>query len=197
MVHVLDVNPKASKHIAKAFWMMGVTAVVLAKMPGISREQQDEFAVRSHALAQKARVGGGFANEIVAIEGHDARGMKILLEHDETIRPDTTVEGLAQLRPIFDPANGTVTAGTSSQISDGASAMLMMSAEKAQSLNLKIRAKVRSMAYAGVDPSIMGYGPVPASHKALKKAGLAIEDIDCVELNEAYAAQSLPVIKDV
>jgi len=197
MVHGIDLNPKASKYIAKASWMMGVTAEVLAKMHGISREQQDEFAVRSHALAQKARVGGGFANEIVPIEGHDARGMKILLEHDETIRPDTTVEGLAQLRPIFDPANGTVTAGTSSQISDGASAMLMMSAEKAQSLNLKIRAKVRSMAYAGVDPSIMGYGPVPASHKALKKAGLAIEDIDCVELNEAFAAQSLPVIKDL
>lgn len=197
MMHGIDPNPKASKYIAKASFMMGVTAEVLAKMHGISREQQDEFAVRSHALAEKARVGGGFANEIVAIEGHDARGMKILLEHDETIRPDTTVEGLAQLRPIFDPANGTVTAGTSSQISDGASAMLMMSAEKAQSLNLKIRAKVRSMAYAGVDPSIMGYGPVPATQKALKKAGLSITDIDCVELNEAFAAQSLPVIKDL
>jgi acetyl-CoA acyltransferase len=177
--------------------MMGVTAEVLSKMHGISREHQDEFAVRSHALAQKARLGGGFANEIVAIEGHDARGIKILLEHDETIRPDTTAEGLAQLRAIFDPANGTVTAGTSSQISDGASAMLMMSAEKAQSLNLNIRAKVRSMGYAGVDPSIMGYGPVPATQKALKKAGLSIEDIDCVELNEAFAAQSLPVIKDL
>ena len=197
MVHGIDLNPKASKHIAKASWMMGVTAEVLAKMHGISREQQDEFAVRSHSLAEKARLGGGFANEIVAIEGHDERGMKILLEHDETIRPNTTAEGLAQLRPIFDPANGTVTAGTSSQISDGASAMLMMSAEKAQSLNLKVRARVRSMAYAGVDPSIMGYGPVPASKKALKKAGLSIEDIDCVELNEAFAAQSLPVIKDL
>ena len=197
MVHGIDLNPKASKYIAKASWMMGVTAEVLSKMHGISREQQDEFAVRSHALAQKARLEGGFANEIVAIEGHDARGIKILLEHDETIRPDTTAEGLAQLRAIFDPANGTVTAGTSSQISDGASAMLMMSAEKAQSLNLNIRAKVRSIAYAGVDPSIMGYGPVPATQKALKKAGLSIEDIDCVELNEAFAAQSLPVIKDL
>jgi acetyl-CoA acyltransferase len=197
MVHGIDLNPKASKHIAKASWMMGVTAEVLSKMHGISREQQDEFAVRSHALAEKARVGGGFSNEIVAIEGHDARGIKILLEHDETIRPDTTVEGLAQLRPIFDPVNGTVTAGTSSQISDGASAMLLMSAEKAQSLSLNIRAKVRSMAYAGVDPSIMGYGPVPATHKALAKAGLSIDDIDCIELNEAFAAQSLPVIKDL
>ena len=197
MAHGIDLNPKASKYIAKASWMMGVTAEVLSKMHGISREQQDEFAVRSHALAQKARLEGGFANEIVAIEGPDARGIKILLEHDETIRPDTTAEGLAQLRAIFDPANGTVTAGTSSQISDGASAMLLMSAEKAQSLNLNIRAKVRSIAYAGVDPSIMGYGPVPATQKALKKAGLSIEDIDCVELNEAFAAQSLPVIKDL
>lgn len=197
MVHGVDPNPKASKHIAKAAWMMGVTAEVLAKMHGIGREQQDAFAVRSHALAEKARVGGGFANEIVPIEGHDERGIKVLVEHDETIRTDTTMEGLAKLRPVFDPANGTVTAGTSSQISDGASAMLMMSAEKAQSMNLQIRARIRSMAYAGVDPSIMGYGPVPASLKALKKAGLSIGDIDCVELNEAFAAQSLPVIKDL
>jgi acetyl-CoA acyltransferase len=123
--------------------------------------------------------------------------MKILLEDDETIRPDTNLEGLSQLRPVFDPVSGTVTAGTSSQISDGASAMLIMSADKAQSLNLKIRARVRSMAYAGVDPSIMGYGPVPASLKALQKTGLTIDDIDCVELNEAFAAQSLPVIKDL
>jgi len=107
------------------------------------------------------------------------------------------MEGLAQLRPVFDPANGTVTAGTASQISDGASAMLIMSAEKAQSLNLHIRARIRSMAYAGVDPAIMGYGPVPASQKALKKAGLTVNDIECIELNEAFAAQSLPVLKDL
>ncbi len=197
MVHGIDPNPKASRHIAKASWMMGVTAEVLAKMHAIGRQQQDEFAVRSHRLAAQARSNGGFANEIVAIEGHDAQGIKVLVEHDETIRPDTSLEGLSQLRPIFDPLNGTVTAGTSSQISDGASAMLMMSAEKAQSLNLKIRARVRSMAYAGVDPSIMGYGPVPATLKALKKAGLSIADIECVELNEAFAAQSLPVLKDL
>ena len=197
MTHGIDPNPRASKHIAKASWMMGVTAEVLAKMHGITREQQDEFAVRSHKLAEQARNSGGYDNEIVAIEGHNADGFKTLIEHDETIRPETTVEGLAQLRPVFDPVNGTVTAGTSSQISDGASAMLIMSAEKAQSLNLNIRARVKSMAYAGVDPSIMGYGPVPATQKALKKAGLSIEDIECVELNEAFAAQSLPVLKDL
>jgi len=197
MTHGIDPNPKASKHIAKASWMMGVTAEVLSKLDKIRRKQQDEFAVRSRALADRARSTGGFVNEIVPIEGHNAEGFKSLVEHDETIRPDTTMEGLAGLRPVFDPANGTVTAGTSSQISDGASAMLMMSAEKAQSLNLTIRAKIRAMAYAGVDPSIMGYGPVPASQKALKKAGLSIDDIECVELNEAFAAQSLPVLKDL
>jgi acetyl-CoA acyltransferase len=153
--------------------------------------------VRSHKLADQARSNGGFDNEIVPIEGHNTDGFKVLIEHDETIRPDTTMEGLAQLRPVFDPANGTVTAGTASQISDGASAMLIMSAEKAQSLNLHIRARIRSMAYAGVDPAIMGYGPVPASQKALKKAGLTVNDIECIELNEAFAAQSLPVLKDL
>lgn len=197
MTHGIDPNPKASQHMAKAAWMMGVTAEVLSKMHGIDRLAQDEFAVRSHLLADKARSSGGFANEIVAIEGHNADGFKMLIEHDETIRPDTNVEGLSQLRPVFDPANGTVTAGTSSQLSDGASAMLLMSAEKAQAMNLKVRARIRSMAYAGVDPSIMGYGPVPASQKALKKAGLSIEDMDCIELNEAFAAQSLPVLKDL
>lgn len=197
MTHGIDVNPKASKYMAKAAWMMGVTAEVLAKMHGVSREQQDEFAVRSHLLADQARRLGGFNNEIVPVEGHNSDGFKMLIEHDETIRPDTSVEGLAQLRPVFDPANGTVTAGTSSQLSDGASAMLLMSAEKAKSLNLTVRARIKSMAYAGVDPSIMGYGPVPASKKALKKAGLTIADIDCVELNEAFAAQSIPVLKDL
>jgi len=197
MTYGIDPNPKASKHIAKAAWMMGVTAEVLSKMHGIGREQQDAFAVRSHQLAEQARLNGGFANEIVPIEGHNADGFKVLIEEDETIRPDTTMEGLAQLRPVFDPANGTVTAGTSSQISDGASAMLLMSAEKAKAMNLNIRAKVRSIGCAGVDPSIMGYGPVPASQKALKKAGLNIDDIECVELNEAFAAQSLPVMKDL
>lgn len=197
MTHGVDPNPKASKYMAKAAWMMGVTAEVLAKMHGIDRKTQDEFAVRSHLLADQARANGGFSNEIIAIEGHDSDGFKMLIEHDETIRPETSVEGLSQLRPVFDPVNGTVTAGTSSQLSDGASAMLIMSAEKAQALGLTIRAKIRSMAYAGVDPSIMGYGPVPATKKALKKAGLSISDLDCVELNEAFAAQSLPVLKDL
>ena len=197
MTYGIDPNPKASKYIAKASWMMGITAEVLAKMHGIDRQRQDEFAVRSHQLADRARSKGEFDTEIVAVEGHDETGAKVLIEQDETIRPETNLQDLGKLRPVFDPVNGTVTAGTASQISDGASAMLVMSAERAQSLGLKIRARIRSMAYAGVDPSIMGYGPVPASHKALKKAGLTIQDIDCVELNEAFAAQSLPVLKDL
>lgn len=197
MTYGVDPNPKASKYIAKASWMMGITAEVLAKMHGIGREEQDAFAVRSHQLAEQARLNGGFKNEVVPVEGHNGDGFKVLVDEDETIRPDTSIEGLAQLRPVFDPANGTVTAGTASQISDGASAMVVVSAERAQSLGLKVRARIKSMAYAGVDPSIMGYGPVPASQKALKKAGISMDDIDCVELNEAFAAQSLPVLKDL
>ena len=109
MTHGVDPNPKASRYLAKAAWMMGITAEVLAKTHQISRQQQEEFAVRSHQRAAAARSNGGFANEIVPIEGHDADGMKVLAEQDETIREDTTLDGLAQLRPVFDPANGTVT----------------------------------------------------------------------------------------
>ena len=197
MTQGVDPNPRASLNIAKASWMMGVTAEVLAKMHKIDRIRQEEFAVRSHRLAQAARASGGFDNEIVPVTGHDANGVTELVEQDETIRPDTSMEALAQLKPAFDPVNGTVTAGTSSQISDGAAALLVMSAERARSLGLKIRARIKAIAYAGVDPSIMGYGPVPASRKVLRKAGLDIDDIECVELNEAFAAQSLPVLQDL
>ena len=115
----------------------------------------------------------------------------------KVIRPDTTVAALAELRPVFDPVNGSVTAGTSSAISDGASAMIVMSSERAAALGLTPMARVRAMAIAGVDPSIMGCGPVPASRKALERAGLKTKDIDVVELNEAFAAQALSVLKDL
>ncbi|EGU35831.1 3-ketoacyl-CoA thiolase [Vibrio ichthyoenteri ATCC 700023] len=197
MNHGVDFHPGMSKTVAKAAGMMGLTAEMLGKLHGISREQQDEFAARSHARAYAATVEGRFNNEILPTEGHDQDGTLILLEQDEVIRPETTAEGLAQLRPVFDPANGTVTAGTSSALSDGASAMLIMSEDKANELGLPIRARVKSMAVAGCDPSIMGYGPVPATQKALKRAGLTIEDMDVVELNEAFAAQALPVAKDL
>ncbi|WOD08004.1 acetyl-CoA C-acyltransferase FadA [Marinomonas sp. GJ51-6] len=197
MMHGVDVNPALSKHMAKASMMMGVTAEMLGKMHGVSREAQDEFAVRSHRLAHEATLQGRFNNEIVALEGHDAEGNKILVEVDEVIRPETSMESLAGLKPVFMPKVGTVTAGTSSALSDGASAMLMMSAQKAQDLGLTPIAKVRSMGVAGCDPAIMGYGSVPATKKALKRAGLTIDDIDIVELNEAFAAQSIPVLKDL
>jgi len=197
MMHGVDVNPALSKHMAKASMMMGVTAEMLGKMHGVSREAQDEFAVRSHRLAHEATLQGRFDNEIVSIEGHDADGNKILVEVDEVIRPETSMESLASLPPVFMPKVGTVTAGTSSALSDGASAMLMMSAKKAEELGLKPIAKVHSMAVAGCDPAIMGYGPVPATKKALKRAGLSMDDIEIVELNEAFAAQSIPVLKDL
>ncbi len=197
MTHGVDLNPTASKYYAKASNMMGLTAEMLGRMKGITREQQDEFSLRSQLKAAEATEQGRFKNEIVGVEGHDANGVLALCDVDEVIRPETTLEGLAALKPVFDPRNGTVTAGSSSAISDGASAMLVMSAERAKALGLKPRAKIRSMALAGVDPAIMGYGPVPATQKALKRAGLKMEDISYVELNEAFAAQGLAVLKDL
>lgn len=197
MMHGVDPNPTLSKKAAKASGMMGVTAELLSKMHGISRQQQDEFGYRSHQRAHQATLNGNFDAQIIPMQGHDADGNPYIMKDDETIRPETTVEGLASLRPVFDPKNGTVTAGTSSQITDGASAMLVMSYKKAKELGMKPRAVIRSMGLAGVDPSIMGYGPVPATQKALKKIGMGINDIDYVELNEAFAAQALPVLKDL
>jgi len=197
MTHGIDINPALSKHAAKAAGSMGLTAELLGKLHGITREAQDAFSARSHQRAHAATVAGKFAEEIIPIEGHDANDFKVLVEHDETIRPDTTIEGLAQLKPVFDPKNGTVTAGSSSQVTDGASCMIVMSAERAKALGVEPLARIRAMAVAGVDPSIMGYGPVPSTHKALKRARLSMADIDHVELNEAFAAQALPVLKDL
>ncbi|GGI91704.1 acetyl-CoA C-acyltransferase FadA [Shewanella gelidii] len=197
MNHGVDFHPGLANNVAKASGMMGLTAEMLGKMHGISREAQDQFAVRSHQKANEATKEGRFANEIFPIEGHDADGALVKVTEDEVIRPETSMESLSGLRPVFDPANGTVTAGTSSALSDGASAMLVMEEEKAKSLGLKIRARIKSMAIAGCDPAIMGYGPVPATKKALSRAGLTIDDIDVVELNEAFAAQSLPCVKDL
>lgn len=197
MDHGIDLNPEASKYTAKASNMMGMTAEMLGRMHGISRQQQDEFAYRSHKLAWEATIEGRWKNEIVPVEGHDVNGFKTLCEIDEVIRQEASYEAMAGLRPIFDPKGGTVTAGSSSALSDGASAMLVMSAERAQSLGLTIRAKVKAMAVAGCDAAIMGYGPVPATQKALARAGMTMDDIDYVELNEAFAAQSLPVAKDL
>lgn len=197
MNHGVDFHPGLSRNVAKAAGMMGLTAEMLARMHGISREMQDSFAARSHQRAWAATLAGHFKNEIVPVNGHDADGVLKRYDYDEVIRPETNVESLATLKPAFDPANGTVTAGTSSALSDGAAAMLVMSESRARELGLTPRARIRSMAVVGCDPSIMGYGPVPASKLALKKAGLSAADIDLFEMNEAFAAQILPCIKDL
>jgi acetyl-CoA acyltransferase len=195
MTQNVDFNPKAHRSISKGAHNMGLTAELLSRMHGINREQQDRFALRSHQNAHRATVEGAFKNEIVATPGHDEKGFLKNFDFDEVIRPESTYESLAALKPVFDPKNGTVTAGNASAISDGASALLVTSAERARALGLKPLAKVRSIAAAGCDPSIMGFGPVPAVHKLLKRAGMEIGAIDLFELNEAFAAQSLPVIK--
>jgi acetyl-CoA acyltransferase len=197
MMESVNPNPYLGRTIAKAAGSMGMTAEYLALLHGINRQQMDEFSVRSHKAAAWARDNGKFAKEIIPIAGHDDKGFLTLAEVDETIRDDTSYEALSKLPPAFDPKNGMVTAGSSSQISDGASVMLVMSYERAKSLGLEPIAKVRSLGLAGVDPSIMGYGPVPSTQKALAAAGLTINDIDAVELNEAFAAQALPVLKDL
>lgn len=193
----MDPNPLWSLSVAKAAGSMGLTAEYLARIHDIKREDMDAFAVRSHQLAAEATEQGKFANEIIPIQGHDANGAPCLIEHDETIRADTTLEGLAGLRPVFDPVNGTITAGTSSQITDGASVMLVMSAEKAESLGLTPIARVAALGLAGVDPSVMGIGPVPASASALQSIGMELSQIEAIELNEAFAAQGLAVLKEM
>jgi len=193
----VDFHPGLAKYTAKASGMMGMTAELLGRQNGITREMQDVFGARSHQRAHQAHLEGRWANEIVALEGHDADGRLIKVDYDEVVRPDSTVDTMAALRPVFDPVNGTVTAGTSSAISDGASAMLVMSADKAKALGLTPRAKIRAMAVAGCDAAIMGFGPVPATQKALKRAGLTMDDIELAEFNEAFAAQALSCIKQL
>lgn len=197
MNHGVDFHPGLSRTIAKAAGMMGLTAEMLGRMHNISREMQDQFAARSHQRAHSATQSGAFRHEIIPTAGHDADGVLQRFDYDEVIRPDTTVDSLAALKPAFDPVNGTVTAASSSALSDGAAAMLIMSESRAASLGLPVRARIRAMAVVGCDPSIMGYGPVPATKLALKRAGLSLTDIGIFELNEAFAAQTLPCIKDL
>lgn len=197
MTKGINMNPSNDKTLAQASAMMGLTAEALGKIHKCTREEQDALGARSHRLAHQATLEGLFDNEIVPVMGHDENGIPFLVKHDEVIRPETTEETLAQLRPVFDPINGTVTAGTSSALSDGASCLVVMSEEKALALGIKPRAKIISMATAGVPAAIMGYGPVPATSKALAKAQLTIHDMDYVEINEAFAAQSIPCLKDL
>lgn len=174
---------------------MGETAENLAELYRISREAQDKFALRSHQKAIAAQQGHGYAEEIVSVEVKDRKGNILQVKTDEGPRADTSLEALAKLKPVFRPG-GSVTAGNSSSLNDGAAAVLVVSKEYAQAHRLKPLARVRSMAVAGVEPRIMGIGPVPASKKALERAGLKLSDLGVIELNEAFAAQSLAVLHD-
>lgn len=195
MDHGIDLNPRLFKRTSKAAMMMGVTAEFLAQTQGISREAQDEFALRSHQLAAAAFKDGLFDNEIVPTYGRDENNRRALITVDQCVRFDATAEALASLEPAFMPKFGAVTAGNSSPLNDGAAAMLVMSADKAKELGLRPLVKVRSTAVAGVEPCLMGTGPVPATQKALARAGLELEDIQLVELNEAFAAQALACMR--
>jgi acetyl-CoA C-acetyltransferase len=175
---------------------MGVTAENLAETYNISREAQDQFAYKSQMKYKAAMDEGRFSSEIVPIMIAQRRGDPIPFVKDEHARPDTTMETLSALRPVF-KVGGTVTAGNASGINDGASAMLVASEKKAQQLGLKPLVSVKAYAVVGVEPAIMGIGPVPAIQKVLNKAGLSMDDIDLVELNEAFAAQSLAVLSDL
>ncbi len=182
-------NPKLLQEYPQAYVSMGITAENLAKKYSIDRKTQEQMAVESHAKAAAAQKAGKLKDEIVAIVDGNNR-----VELDGCIRPDTTAEGLAGLNPAFDAA-GTVTAGTSSPLTDGASATLVCSEDFAKAHGLKPLARIKSIAVAGCAPELMGIGPVPATEKALKRAGLSMKDIDIVELNEAFAAQALACVK--
>lgn len=180
-------NPKLGEIYPQAYMNMGETAENLAKKYTVSRAEQESFAAASQQKAAKAKDAGKFKDEIVPVAG---------VTEDGTIRAETTAEGLATLKLAFDE-KGTVTAGTASPLTDGAAAVLVCSEEYAKAHKLPIMARIKSVGVAGCAAEIMGIGPVPASQKALQRAGLKISDIDIVELNEAFAAQSIPVIKDL
>jgi acetyl-CoA acyltransferase len=188
-------SPRLFYRHSPATMMMGITAENLAIRYRISRREQDEFALRSHRRAMEATDSGAFAREIVPTWGRDEEGRRKVIHEDQGFRRDSSLESLAALKPVFMPQGGTVTAGNSSQISVGAAAVFIMSEDRAKELGLKPKVRIRSMAVAGVDPSVMGIGPVPASLKALQRANLKIEDIDLIEINEAFAAQTLAVMK--
>tara|TARA_Y100000034_G_scaffold35064_2_gene43032 strand:- start:16935 stop:18092 length:1158 start_codon:yes stop_codon:yes gene_type:complete len=195
MTEGFDINPAYSLNCAAAGMHMGMTAEYIAMVHEVSREEQDRFALRSFELAREAN----FSDEIVPISGHDHKGNPTLVKKDDLglHALSTTFETLSSLKPAFVPGIGTVTAGNSSAISDGAAALLVMSGGKAAELGLEPIARVVSWGVAGINPSVMGYAPVNAVEIALKRACLTIDNIDVVELNEAFAAQAIPVLRDL
>lgn len=175
---------------------MGITAENVAEQYGITREDQDSFALQSQKRAVAAVEAGRFKEEIVPVEISQRRGEPLVFDTDEFPRKDVSLEGLSKLRPAFQK-DGSVTAGNSSGINDGAAAVVVMSAEKAKELGVPVLATIKSYASAGLDPKVMGCGPIYASRKALEKAGLTVADLDLVESNEAFAAQACAVAKEL
>jgi acetyl-CoA acyltransferase len=190
-----DLSPRFQYLHSIATQNMGLTAENLARKYKIGRREQDEFALRSHQKAAQATDSGAFKQEIVPTWGRDEQGRRVLITEDQCIRRDTSLDSLGALKPAFAPEIGTVTAGNASPLNAGAAACLLMSEDRAKELGLKPKVKIRAMAVAGVDPAVMGIGPVPATHKALERAGLKLSDIDLIEINEAFAVQILSVIK--
>jgi len=176
--------------------LMGVTAENLAERMDISREDQDAFAVESHRRAAAAQADGRFDEQIVAVPVR-TRGGEGLFARDEHLRPDATIEAMAKLKPFFKPDGGTVTAGNASGMNDAGAALVLASEQRARELGLPIRARIRSSASCGVDPRIMGIGPVPAVRTALERGGAALAAVGTIELNEAFAAQALAVMRDL
>jgi acetyl-CoA acyltransferase len=192
-----DYNPSPQlfrKH-SEGMMHMGLTAEYLAAKYRVPREAQDAFALRSHQGAAAAMDRKNVLDEIVPVLGRDESGMKCEVKSDQGIRRDSSLQSLAALPPAFNPKGGSVTAGNSSQISVGAAAVLLMPESKAVELGMKPMARIKGFAAVGVNPEEMGIGPVPAVHKALKRAGLKLEDIGAIEINEAFAVQVLSVLK--
>lgn len=176
---------------------MGMTAENIVEKFGLTREEQDELAAMSQNRAEKARAEGKFKDEIVPVEVKDRKGNVTVVDTDEHIREGVTAEGISKLKPAFKRDGGSVTAANASGLNDGSAALVVMSEEKAKELGVKPLATIVSYATEGVDPAIMGTGPIPTVRKALEKADLKLEDIDLIEANEAFAAQALSVIKDL
>jgi acetyl-CoA acyltransferase len=191
----LSASPEAMRRCADVYTPMGITAENVAKRFGISRADQDAFALRSQQKAAAAQKAGKLDEEIVAVKAtryENGKHVDVEFKRDELVRADTTLEGLASLKPAF-AKDGTVTAGNASPLSDGAAAALVMSKAKADALGIKPLGWFRAFATAGVDPAIMGIGPIPAVRKLLAKTGLTLRDIDIIELNEAFASQAVYV----
>jgi acetyl-CoA acetyltransferases len=191
----LVTNPEYAMYDMATGYVMGLTAEKLAAIKGIGREEMDRWSLRSHMLATKAYEEGYFKDEILPIEVVKD-GQKVIVDKDLSVRPNTSMEALAKLPPVFKP-DGVITAGNSAPLNSGASLVVLMSGRKVRELGVKPLARVVSLGWAAVDPSIMGEGPVPASRKALAKAGLKVEDIDLWEINEAFAVVTLNAIKEL